>query len=185
MTKKIQIRFHGRGGQGTVTLADLTARSAFYNGYEVQGFPSFGVERRGAPVEAFVRISTEKILTREQIYSPDFLIIQDETLLKSEDIVLHGVKNKTVIIVNSNSQEIPAILSGKKVFLFPAETLAIKTIGKPFVNTILLGVLGVLSDLFDEDSMDRAIKEVIKKEVVDLNLQAMKEAVSETKKRFL
>ena len=92
MKKYIQIRIHGRGGQGAVTAANLIAKAAFYEGKFSQAFPNFGVERRGAPVEAFVRISSEPVRIQSQIYQPDFLIVQDPTLLKLVPDVLEGIK---------------------------------------------------------------------------------------------
>ena len=88
-----EIRIHGRGGQGAVTLAELIAVTAFFDGKKVQAFPSFGVERRGAPVESYVRISDKKVLRYDQILNPDFLIILDETLLK-ENFVFKGLTGK-------------------------------------------------------------------------------------------
>src|SRR5574344_256713 len=97
----IQIRVHGRGGQGVVTAAELIAMAAFYEGKEAQAFPFFGVERSGAPIMAFARISDKKIKTREQVYEPDYLIIQDETLIDDEGILV-GCSGGTKLIVNSN-----------------------------------------------------------------------------------
>ena len=96
----IQIRLHGRGGQGVVTAAELIAISAFYEGKEAQAFPSFGVERTGAPIEAFARIDNKPIRTREHVYSPDILIIQDPTLLETVDVA-NGCNNKTKVIINT------------------------------------------------------------------------------------
>jgi Pyruvate:ferredoxin oxidoreductase and related 2-oxoacid:ferredoxin oxidoreductases, gamma subunit len=96
----IQTRVHGRGGQGVVTAAELIALAAFYDGKEAQAFPFFGVERSGAPIMAFARISTTPIKTREQVYHPDYLIIQDATLIDDEGI-LSGVTPQTKLLVNS------------------------------------------------------------------------------------
>src|SRR3990167_1796075 len=96
----IEIRIHGRGGQGVVTAAELIAIAAFKNGKQAQAFPSFGVERTGAAVESYARIDDQPIITRQQIYQPDILIIQDSTLLGNTDVA-KGVSKKTVIIVNT------------------------------------------------------------------------------------
>ena len=96
----IQTRVHGRGGQGVVTAAELIALAAFYDGKESQAFPFFGVERSGAPIMAFARISNNKIKTREQIYRPDFLIIQDATLIHDAEI-LNGCEAQTKLLINS------------------------------------------------------------------------------------
>ena len=97
----IQTRVHGRGGQGVVTAAELIALAAFYDGKESQAFPFFGVERSGAPIMAFARVSNSKIKTREQVYRPDFLIIQDATLIDDEGI-FNGVTAQTKLLVNSS-----------------------------------------------------------------------------------
>ena len=91
----IEIRIHGRGGQGSVTMAELLAESAFYNKLESQAFPNFGVERRGAPVTAYVRIDKKPIRLRSQIYSPDYVIIQDASLLTDEKILADQIDEKT------------------------------------------------------------------------------------------
>jgi len=96
-----QVRIHGRGGQGVVTAAELIAIAAFNDGHKAQAFPSFGVERTGAPIEAFARIDDKPIRLREHIYEPDVLIIQDSSLLATV-AVTHGSNKKTIIIINSS-----------------------------------------------------------------------------------
>lgn len=98
----LEIRLHGRGGQGVVTGAELIAISAFYNGKFSQAFPYFGVERRGAPIEAYARIDEKFINLREQIKEPDIVIIQDASLVTPENNILHGLKNKGIIIINTS-----------------------------------------------------------------------------------
>ncbi|MFA6537275.1 MAG: 2-oxoacid:acceptor oxidoreductase family protein [Patescibacteria group bacterium] len=184
MTKKlIQIRFHGRGGQGTVTLAELVALAGFYMGYETQSFPSFGVERRGAPVLAFARIFDQPIRLREQIYEPDFLIIQDKTLLGVDSSIEKGLSKTKMVIVNMENND-SAIFKNLKVINIPATEMALRIIGKPFVNTILLGAFGSASGLLSLESMQKAITEKIKREVVDLNLRAMEEAYNFAKNKI-
>jgi len=96
----IQIRIHGRGGQGVVAAAELIATAAFKDGLYAQAFPFFGVERSGAPIQAYARIDRQPIITREQVYAPDFLVIEDAGLLQAAD-TLAGVTKKTIVIVNS------------------------------------------------------------------------------------
>ena len=98
-----EIRIHGRGGQGVVTASELIAIAAFYEGKESQAFPNFGVERRGAPIEAYARISDKLIKLRSQIYEPDFIIVQDDTLLGVVDL-FKGIKKNTKIIINTNKK---------------------------------------------------------------------------------
>ena len=97
-----EIRFHGRGGQGTVVASILLAKAFFKTGYYVQTFPLFGVERRGAPVEAYLRLDKEKILVRSNIYTPDHIIVQDIKLFNSIDVT-RGLKPGGLILMNSKN----------------------------------------------------------------------------------
>ncbi len=135
----IEIRLHGRGGQGTVTAAELLAVSAFDDGQEAQAFPAFGVERRGAPVMAFCRISDKTIRVRTQIYEPDFVIVQDATLMESVN-VLAGLKPDGIVLINT---EAPAadlkLKTSARVVTFPATQIALEELGRPIMNTAILG----------------------------------------------
>lgn len=160
----IQTRVHGRGGQGVVTAAELIALAAFYDGKEAQAFPFFGVERSGAPIMAFARVSTTPIKTREQVYHPDYLIIQDATLIDDEGI-LSGATAQTKLLVNSpkTREEIFKDLKNKKtiklnnIYTTPATEIALEFIGKNIVNTVILGALSKHSDLFSLASLKKAV----------------------------
>ncbi|MGE5425621.1 MAG: 2-oxoacid:acceptor oxidoreductase family protein [Bacillota bacterium] len=159
----MEIRLHGRGGQGIVTASELMALSAHIEGYEAQAFPAFGVERSGAPIQAFVRISRQPIVLREQVYEPDFLIIADSTLLGDEAIV-SGIKKNTKIIVNSSApkEEILRILPGvaaKNISVIPATDIARRYLNKPFANTALTGAFAFSSRLISLPSLLKAIEE--------------------------
>jgi pyruvate ferredoxin oxidoreductase gamma subunit len=177
MNKIIEIRLHGRGGQGTVTAAELIAMSAFNDGKEVQAFPNFGVERRGAPVMAYARISDEKIKTREQISKPNFLIVQDASLIKTDPAVLQGVSKDVAVLVNTESTDWPEIRS-KNVYFVPATAIALEIIGKPYINTALLGAFAAVSGIISQESVEKAIREkfVSKPELIEKNVEAMKRA---------
>lgn len=160
-----QIRVHGRGGQGVVTAAELIALAAFYEGKEAQAFPFFGVERSGAPIMAFARVSNQKIKTREQVYNPDFLIIQDATLIHNEGI-FNGLTSNTKILINSskNREEIFAELGKQKkiitidnIFTTPATEIALEIIGRNIVNTVILGAMVKHSNLFSLQSLKEAV----------------------------
>jgi pyruvate ferredoxin oxidoreductase gamma subunit len=175
-----EIRIHGRGGQGNVTFAELIAMAAFYDGKYSQAFPSFGVERKGAPVVAFTKIADQFIRSREQIYQPDYIIIQDPSLIKAAQ-PLEGAKNKTVVIINSNKlakQVCPAYTG--KVFCVPALDIALKEIGKPIINTAMLGAFIKISGLIKLESAIKAIKENLgekyNKEIIDKNNKALNQA---------
>lgn len=160
----ISTRVHGRGGQGVVTAAELIALAAFYDGKESQAFPFFGVERSGAPIVAFARISNHKIKTRQQIYHPDFLIIQDDSLISDEGI-LSGVSSQTKLLINSSKtkEEIFSELKNNKniklanIYTAPATEIALEFIGKNLVNTIILGALAKRSGLFSLAALKTAV----------------------------
>ncbi len=175
-----QIRIHGRGGQGVVTAAELIAMAAFYQGMQAQAFPSFGVERTGAPIEAFVRISDRPIRTREHVYQPDVLIIQDPTLLNTVDVV-HGAKKDTKLIINTNQarESIKINLSKDNLFSVDATAIALKIIGKNLVNTVILGAFAKVTGLVSLASLEKAIKEKFSDkgaEIIDKNITAIKQA---------
>jgi pyruvate ferredoxin oxidoreductase gamma subunit len=171
-----QIRIHGRGGQGVVTAAELIALAAFYEGYEVQAFPSFGVERSGAPIQSFARISDQKIITREQIYGPSILIIQDSGLLTTAD-VLSGATKNTKIIINAQKNKWPKLLAKfKHVYFSPATEIALEIIGKNIVNTVILGAFAKKTKLVSLKSLKKAIREKFKdkgQEIVNKNIKAI------------
>jgi len=185
----IRIRIHGRGGQGVVTAAELIALAAFYDGQEAQAFPSFGVERTGAPIMAFVRISKNKIKTREQVYRPDFLIIQDAALIDDAEVI-SGCQSQTKMLINTTQTrqeifqrlEITAQKNKQKleirpenIFTAPATEIALEFIGKNIVNTVILGALAKYSSLFSLESLNKAVTEKFKdkKKILEKNLTAI------------
>ncbi len=186
LPKLIQIRIHGRGGQGVVTAAELIALAASFDGHEAQAFPFFGVERSGAPIMSFARISDAPIKTREQVYQPNYLIIQDETLI-SDPETLNGTNSQTIIIVNSSSspqeihQQLKKInaqtnIAVKNIFTAPATAIAMKTIGRNIINTVILGVLARRSELFSLTSLKKAVRQELSSKgesVVAKNLEAI------------
>jgi len=153
-----EIRIHGRGGQGVVSAAELIALAAFYDGYETQAFPSFGVERNGAPIESFARIDHQAIITHEQIYKPSILIIQDSTLIDTVEI-FKGIDKNTKIIINAlkNRWSNP-LLKAKWVYFLPATEIALKILGKNIVNTIILGALVKYTGVISLKSLKKAIR---------------------------
>jgi len=157
-----QIRIHGRGGQGVVTAAELIALAAFYEGYETQAFPSFGVERTGAPIQSFARISKKPIITREQIYEPTILIIQDSTLLDTVD-VFQGSTKDTIVIINSAENKWPELNKRfKKLYFTAATEIALEIFGKNIVNTVILGAFAKHTNLVCLESLKKAITEKFK-----------------------
>lgn len=181
----IKIRIHGRGGQGNVTLAELIAMAAFYDGKFSQAFPSFGVERKGAPVVAFAKIADEFIRSREQIYQPDFVIIQDPSLIKNVN-VFEGVKKNTIVIINSSklAKQVCPNYSGK-VYCVPAMDLALKILGKPIINTAMLGAFARISNLVSLGSVKKAITdnlgEKLNQEIINKNIQVLEQTYKTVK----
>ena len=172
-----QIRIHGRGGQGVVTAAELIAISAFYEGKESQAFPSFGVERTGAPIESYVRIDKHPIRTREQVYGPDILIIQDATLLDTINVT-KGCNKDTIAIVNStkNKSELNIDLAEENIFVVDATKIALDVIGKNIVNTIILGSIAKDTNLFSLASAKKAIRQKFEgkdKSIIEKNIKAV------------
>ncbi|MFA6534211.1 MAG: 2-oxoacid:acceptor oxidoreductase family protein [Patescibacteria group bacterium] len=175
----ISIRFHGRGGQGAVTAAELLALAAFHEGQFAQAFPSFGVERQGAPLEAYCRISTKPITLRSQVTEPDFLVIQDASLL-ADPKTFQGIKPTTIAIINSIKSPTELQLPPKlKVKTVAATSVALEFLGQPLINTAILGALCQTSKLFKLESLNLAIKEKFADKgeaVVTKNLQAAQKA---------
>jgi pyruvate ferredoxin oxidoreductase gamma subunit len=180
----IKIRIHGRGGQGNVTLGQLIAMAAFYDGKMAQAFPNFGVERKGAPVFTYVKIDKQFIKSRQQIYNPDFIIIQDPGLINIMN-VFEGAKKNAVVVINSNKMpgEICPRYTGK-VYCVPVLEIALRIIGKPIINTSMLGVFAKISGLITLNSSKKAISvnlgEKFDQDIINKNIRALEEAYKST-----
>lgn len=172
----IEVRIHGRGGQGNVVAAYLLATAAFHVGKHCQAFPNFGAERRGAPVTAFVRIAETPILRRNQVLAPDFLIVQDHGLLAIPGTA-EGLKPGGGIVVNAHlpSPEIEAA-TGRPTVAFPAAQLAQATLGKPVPNVALLAAFLTVTGLLPLDALVKAVAERFKGEVLERNVKLIHEA---------
>ncbi len=178
----VEIRFHGRGGQGTVVATILLAKAFFQDGYYVQSFPLFGVERRGAPVEAYLRFQRKEILLRTNVYSPDHVVVLDQTLLQAVDVT-HGLKPGGWILINTPSP--PANLESffkYRLAFVDATHIALKnhlgTRTHPIVNTAMIGGLARVLGM----PAMAAIVEAIQEEVPSkpkLNIKASEEAYNQ------
>ena len=174
-----EIRFHGRGGQGTVVASILLAKAFFNAGYYVQTFPVFGVERRGAPVEAFLRLDKRKILIRSNVYTPDHVVIQDVKLLLNVD-VFKGLKPEGWILINSPG--LPDSLepfSGYKLAFVNATHIAMEnglgTRTHPIINTAMIGAFARILEIPPMDSIGAAIENEIQDKPRQ-NIKAVKQA---------
>ncbi len=162
--KMIEIRFHGRGGQGSVIASKILAKAFFMEGKYVSAFPYFGVERRGAPVTAFTRVDDRPIRARYQIYEPDYVIVLDPSLIGAVD-VLHGLKKEGYILINTikKPKEMMDVLHHKNIATVDATTIAIKHhLGSqtaPIVNTAILGAFARMSGLVKIETVMEAIRE--------------------------
>ncbi len=163
----IEIRFHGRGGQGAVIGSEVLAHAFFMEDKYVQAFPSFGVERRGAPVTAFCRIDDNPIHLRNQIYTPDHAIVLDPTLLESVGVT-QGLKKNGTIIINSRfppSHYFYLIEEGFQPYLVDAAGIAVEnrlgSPSNPIVNTAILGAFAKATGLVSMDSIKKAILEYV------------------------
>ncbi len=181
----IEIRFHGRGGQGAVIGGKILATAIFYEGKFVQAFPTFGVERRGAPVAAFVRVDDDRINLRSQIYEPDHLIILDPTLIKNP-ATFQGFKKLGWVLINTKYtpekfSELPG-LEDVKIATVDASHIAVKnrlgSPSSPIVNTSILGAFCRVTKICSIDSICEAIKKGVPIKP-DANIAAAKEAYDE------
>lgn len=171
-----EIRVHGRGGQGSVTAAELLAIAAFSDGKFSQAFPAFGVERRGAPVQAFTRIGDKPIRLRSQIYEPDYVIVQDPTLIAIVDVA-GGMDENGIVIINSDFGPETFDLDTKaKVMTVDATKIALDIIGRPIVNTILLGAFAGATKEINPESIKNAVKERFPGKIGDKNAEAVQKA---------
>ena len=174
----IEVRFHGRGGQGVVRSANILAIAAFKEGKYRQAFPFFGTERRGAPVVSFARIDDEFIKTREQIYNPDYVIVLDSTLLDVVDVT-KGLKDNGMVIINTNKKV--SLRTNSQVKAVDATAIALEVIGKPFVNTPMIGALVGATNIVKLDSVAEVIKERFPEEIAQKNIEAVKKTYEKIK----
>ncbi len=173
-----QVRIHGRGGQGVVSAAEMLSIAAFEEGKHSQAVPSFGSERMGAPVVAYVRIDDKQIDLREPVLDPDLLIVQDPTLFNAID-VFAGLRDDGLVLINT-SKALEDLRIGEATDRLPkghvvtvaATDLAMKHLGRPTPNTVLLGALAAMSEEIHIDSVCKAIQKKFPGEVGDANVIA-------------
>ena len=178
-----EIRFHGRGGQGAVTAAELLAKAIINEGRYAQAFPSFGTERRGAPVMAFARVSDDPIVIRSEIYEPDVVVVLDSTIPTVVN-VKQGLKKGGLFVLNSSKLpeevEKELLLEGKcKIATVNATKIALDTIGRPITNTAILGAISKATGWVNMDSLVKVVQERFSEAVSIRNINAMKRAYDE------
>lgn len=188
MAKLVEIRWHGRGGQGAKTASLLLADAAFNTGSFVQGFPEYGPERMGAPITAYNRISDEKITIHSNIYEPDYVVVVDETLLQPIEVTA-GLKEGGAIIINTDKgpEEVRKYLNGYKgkVCTLDARRISEEALGKYFPNTPMLGAVVKVSGIMEEKEFIEHMGEsfshkfATKPEVIEGNIKSLEVAMEE------
>lgn len=166
----IEIRLHGRGGQGAVTAAEVLAIAGFLDGKQTQAFPRFGPERRNAPVEAYCRFDDEFISLRAPIYAPDYLVVLDPGLLELG--ITDGLKSDGIAVINSDKS---LKIDGHKVYRVDAIGIANRVLGKPIVNTAMLGAVAK-TGIVSLQSVLKAIDERFSQKLTAINKEAVKQA---------
>lgn len=190
MKDTIEIRWHGRGGQGAKTAALLLADVAFKTGKYVQGFPEYGPERMGAPITAYNRISAKPITIHSNIYNPDYVAVVDDSLLETIDVT-HGLNPEGAVIVNTqkSKEEITAHLNGYqgRVYTIDAKDISVKALGRNYPNSPMLAAVVAVTGVMEPEVFLREMeasfrhKFAKKPEVIDGNMKALQmtlEAVS-------
>ena len=191
MDNLIEIRWHGRGGQGAKTASLLLADAAFNTGKYIQGFPEYGPERMGAPITAYNRISDNPITVHSNIYEPDYVVVVDDTLLETVPVT-DGLKETGAIVINTTKspEMIKKILNGYKgsIYTIDARKISIETLGKYFPNTPMLASIVKVSQIMTDKALLEDMKGSFKHkfakkpEVIDGNMKALEIALKEIKK---
>ena len=191
MKDLIEIRWHGRGGQGAKTASLLLADAAFNTGKYIQGFPEYGPERMGAPITAYNRISTNPIRIHSNIYEPDYVVVVDDTLLESVDVT-SGLKEDGAIVINTTKDKdyLINVLQGYKgsIYAIDARKVSLETLGKYFPNTPMLAAIVKVANIMEEkdflEDMKGSFKHKFAKkpEVIEGNMKALELALKEVQK---
>ena len=191
MDNMIEIRWHGRGGQGAKTASLLLADAAFNTGKYIQGFPEYGPERMGAPITAYNRISNSPITIHSNIYEPDYVVVVDDTLLECVDVT-SGLKETGAIVINTtkDADYLKSVLKGYNgnIYTIDARKISEEALGRYFPNTPMLAAIvkvsGVMSDEALLEDMKGSFKHKFAKkpEVIEGNMKALEMALKEVKK---
>lgn len=190
MSNLVEIRWHGRGGQGAKTASLLLADAAFNTGKYIQGFPEYGPERMGAPITAYNRISNDPIRIHSNIYEPDYVVVVDDSLLESVDVTA-GLKPSGAIVINTTKEgeELKPLLKGYTgdIYTIDARKISIEALGKYFPNTPMLAAVVKVSGVIEEKDfltdMEGSFKHKFAKkpEVIEGNMKALEMALKEVK----
>ncbi len=170
-----EIRIHARAGQGAITTATLLGYAYFLKGMYPYAFPNFGAARMGAPMNAYVRVDDKPVRLRSQIYEPDYLLIVDPTLMRGFNCFA-GLKDKGVALISGKPEEVnvPKVKPSQKVYIIPANDIAMKTIGRPLGNTALLGAFCAATDEFELEKLFDVIKKRFPGKIQEGNIASAK-----------
>jgi len=172
----IEIRLHGRGGQGAVTASRIIAAAAYEEGKYSQAIPMYGTERRGAPLTAFVRIDNVRVRERELVHTPDYSICFDE-FISMQQYIATNVKSGGVVLCNTTLKPEELPLSGPiKIATVDATSIALETIGRPITNTALLGAFAKVTGVVKLESVEKAIKKYFPGRLGDMNIAAVRKS---------
>ncbi|MCK9572022.1 MAG: 2-oxoacid:acceptor oxidoreductase family protein [Candidatus Omnitrophica bacterium] len=178
-----EIRIHARAGQGAITTAALLGFSYFNEGKYSYAFPNFGAARMGAPMNAYVRVDNLPVRLRSQIYEPNYVLIMDPTLLRGFNC-FSGLKEDGIAIINGKEGlELPKVKAKQKVYIVPATEIALRTIGRPIVNTIIIGAFAAASGELQLDNLVEVIKKRFSGKAQEGNIAAIKEGFNFIKEK--
>ena len=190
MSNMIEIRWHGRGGQGAKTASLLLADAAFNTGKYIQGFPEYGPERMGAPITAYNRISSNPITVHSNIYEPDYVVVVDDTLLETVNVTA-GLKETGAIVINTTKSKeyLKSVLKGYKgdIYTIDARKISEETLGRYFQNIPMLAAIIKVSKIMSDEAllkdMEGSFKHKFAKkpEVIEGNMKALTLALKEVK----
>lgn len=173
-----EIRWHGRGGQGGFTASRLLGIAAgMFEDKHALAFPSFGPERRGAPVLAFTKIDDKKIHDRSEVITCDYVVVMDETLITPT--IIKGVKDSAIFVINSKNPDRHEILKNYKVIAVNATKIAIDVLGKPITNTAMYGALVAVSNLISLEAALNSIRHEMKPSLIDKNIEIVTRTYNE------
>lgn len=174
----IEVRFHGRGGQGVVTAADFLAVAGFKEGYYTLSFPTFGAEKRGTPVASFLRISDEPIVVRDEVYYPDYVVVLDPSVFEAVNVT-SGLKDNGMLIANypKGSEDLKAeIKTNARVLTINATKIAMKVLGRAITNTAMVGAFAGATGIVKLETLKETVDELFEGTLAEKNKLLIEEA---------
>ncbi len=184
MEKILEVRWHGRGGQGAWTASELLARAAIYEGKYIQSFPEFGPERMGAPVAAFTRISNEPIKLHCAVYNPDVVAVLDPTLLRTVPVT-RGLDEKGTVLINSKEKPVDMRETLNnfegQILTVPATEIAMEILGRPITNTAMLSSVARATEMVKLESIEKVVKERFTGSIAEKNMAVINRAYEEVR----